>query len=179
MSHRLTTSACGLLVRCGKYECETLPQPMTPTRIRFVSPPSPTLDSASAAPAAALCPTNARRSMLFAVMTVSPGSDAATYSRGLAGGNGNRQERGIRVGKKRPPLSRLCPHYYYQSDESSFRGAGMATANLNDVLRRLARGMDAVMLDQDSDRQLVRRALAERDAAALQAIVHRHGAMVY
>src|SRR5262249_1945872 len=89
------------------------------------------------------------------------------------------REPGIRVGKKRPPLSGVCPHYYYQSDVSPFRGIGMATANLNDVLRRLARGMDAEMLDQDSDRQLVSRALAERDAAALQAIVHRHGAMVY
>src|SRR6267142_4554728 len=55
----------------------------------------------------------------------------------------------------------------------------MPTANLNGVLRRLARGMDAEMLGQESDRQLVERALAQRDAAALQAIVHRHGAMVY
>src|SRR6266853_4306695 len=55
----------------------------------------------------------------------------------------------------------------------------MPTANLNDVLRRLARGMDAELLGQESDRQLVERALAQRDAAALQAIVHRHGAMVY
>jgi RNA polymerase sigma factor (sigma-70 family) len=55
----------------------------------------------------------------------------------------------------------------------------MSTATLNEVLRRLARGMDAEMLGQESDRQLVERALAQRDAAALQAIVHRHGAMVY
>src|SRR5439155_19583681 len=34
-------------------------------------------------------------------------------------------------------------------------------------------------LGTESDRQLVERALAERGAAALQAIVHRHGAMVY
>jgi RNA polymerase sigma factor (sigma-70 family) len=52
-------------------------------------------------------------------------------------------------------------------------------ATLNDVLRRLARGMDAEMLGQESDRQLAERALADGDAAALQAIVHRHGAMVY
>jgi RNA polymerase sigma factor (sigma-70 family) len=55
----------------------------------------------------------------------------------------------------------------------------MSTATLIDVLRRLARGMDAELLGQESDRQLVERALAQRDAAALQAIVHRHGAMVY
>jgi RNA polymerase sigma factor (sigma-70 family) len=39
--------------------------------------------------------------------------------------------------------------------------------------------MDAVMLGQESDRQLVERALGQRDVVALQAIVHRHGAMVY
>src|SRR3984893_14974960 len=55
----------------------------------------------------------------------------------------------------------------------------MSSANLNDVLRRLARGMDAEMLGQESDRQLVERALGQRDVAALQAIVHRHGPMVY
>ena len=55
----------------------------------------------------------------------------------------------------------------------------MPTANFNDVLRRLARGMDAEILGQESDRQLVERALGQRDVAALQAIVHRHGAMVY
>jgi RNA polymerase sigma factor (sigma-70 family) len=55
----------------------------------------------------------------------------------------------------------------------------MSSATLIDVLRRLARGMDAELLGQESDRQLVERALAQRDAAALQAIVHRHGAMVY
>jgi RNA polymerase sigma factor (sigma-70 family) len=58
-------------------------------------------------------------------------------------------------------------------------GVCMATANLHDFLRRLARGMDAEMLGQESDRHLVERALGQRDAAALQAIVHRHGAMVY
>jgi RNA polymerase sigma factor (sigma-70 family) len=55
----------------------------------------------------------------------------------------------------------------------------MSTATLNDFLRRLARGMDAELLGKESDRQLVERALAQRDAAVLQAIVHRHGAMVY
>src|SRR5580692_6746040 len=55
----------------------------------------------------------------------------------------------------------------------------MTTANLNGFLLRLARGMDTEMLGQESDRQLVERALGQRDVAALQAIVHRHGAMVY
>src|SRR5438552_16446960 len=54
----------------------------------------------------------------------------------------------------------------------------MTAANIDGEHRRLARGMDAEMLGPESDRQLVERALA-RDAAALQAIVHRHGAMVY
>jgi RNA polymerase sigma factor (sigma-70 family) len=55
----------------------------------------------------------------------------------------------------------------------------MPTANLNGLLSRLARGMDAELLGQESDRQLVERVLGQRDGAALQAIVHRHGAMVY
>ena len=55
----------------------------------------------------------------------------------------------------------------------------MVAANLNDVLGRLARGMAAELLGQESDRQLVERALGQHDVAALQAIIHRHGAMVY
>src|SRR6516165_8064241 len=55
----------------------------------------------------------------------------------------------------------------------------MATANLSDFLRRLSRGMAAEMLAEDSDRQLVNRMLAERDEAAFEAVVHRHGPMVY
>jgi RNA polymerase sigma factor (sigma-70 family) len=55
----------------------------------------------------------------------------------------------------------------------------MARANLSDFFRRLTRGMAAEMLADHSDRQLVERALAERDQAAFQAIVLRHGPMVY
>src|SRR6516165_9873352 len=55
----------------------------------------------------------------------------------------------------------------------------MATANLSDFLRRLSRGMAAEMLAEDSDRQLVNRMLAERDEAAFEAVVHRHGPMVF
>jgi RNA polymerase sigma factor (sigma-70 family) len=55
----------------------------------------------------------------------------------------------------------------------------MAAANLNDFLRRLTRGMAAGMLGDNSDRHLVERALAARDEAAFEAIVHRHGPMVY
>jgi RNA polymerase sigma factor (sigma-70 family) len=55
----------------------------------------------------------------------------------------------------------------------------MATANLSALLRDLTRGMAAQMLVGDSDHQLVERALARHDDAALQAIVHRHGPMVY
>jgi RNA polymerase sigma factor (sigma-70 family) len=55
----------------------------------------------------------------------------------------------------------------------------MATTNLSDFFRRLTRGMAAETLDDHSDRQLVERALAGRDEAAFQAIVQRHGPMVY
>jgi RNA polymerase sigma factor (sigma-70 family) len=55
----------------------------------------------------------------------------------------------------------------------------MATANLSDFVRRLARGMAAGALGDHSDGQLVDRALAGRDEAAFQAIVDRHGPMVY
>jgi RNA polymerase sigma factor (sigma-70 family) len=55
----------------------------------------------------------------------------------------------------------------------------MARANLSGFLRRLTRGMAAEMLHDESDRQLVERALAGREEAAFGAIVHRHGAMVY
>jgi RNA polymerase sigma factor (sigma-70 family) len=55
----------------------------------------------------------------------------------------------------------------------------MATANLNDFFRRLMRGMAAETLGDHSDRQLVEQALARRDEAAFQTIVHRHGGMVY
>jgi RNA polymerase sigma factor (sigma-70 family) len=55
---------------------------------------------------------------------------------------------------------------------------GMATARLSDFFRRLARGMTARTLEDYSDRQLVERALERHDQAALEAIVHRHSAMV-
>jgi RNA polymerase sigma factor (sigma-70 family) len=53
------------------------------------------------------------------------------------------------------------------------------TANLSDFFRRLTRGMAALTSNDATDRQLVERALAHQDEAALQAIVYRHGAMVY
>lgn len=55
----------------------------------------------------------------------------------------------------------------------------MATANLNNFLHRLCRGMAVELLGDQNDRQLVERALAQPNGVALQAIVHRHGAMVY
>jgi RNA polymerase sigma factor (sigma-70 family) len=55
----------------------------------------------------------------------------------------------------------------------------MATATLNDFLRRLTRELAAETLGDQSDRQLVERALAGREEALFQAIVQRHGAMVY
>src|SRR5262245_58170327 len=55
----------------------------------------------------------------------------------------------------------------------------MATTNLNAFLRRLTRGMIAETLADQSDRQLVELFLAGRDGAAFEAIVRRHGPMVY
>jgi RNA polymerase sigma factor (sigma-70 family) len=55
----------------------------------------------------------------------------------------------------------------------------MATANVSDFLRRLMRGMVAETLADQSDRQLVERFLAGRGEAVFEAIVRRHGAMVY
>src|SRR5262245_66135461 len=55
----------------------------------------------------------------------------------------------------------------------------MVTAHLSDFLRRLTCGMAAERLRDHSDRQLVETALAGRDEAAFQAVVHRHGPMVY
>lgn len=55
----------------------------------------------------------------------------------------------------------------------------MATASLNDFFRRLTRGMASETLRRHGDCQLIERALAGHDESALQAIVHRHGPMVY
>ena len=55
----------------------------------------------------------------------------------------------------------------------------MTPANVSDFLRRLARGMAAETLAHESDRQLVGRFLDERDQAAFEALVRRHGPMVY
>src|SRR6516225_3760837 len=59
------------------------------------------------------------------------------------------------------------------------RKAGMATANVSDFLRRLTRGMVAETLADQSDRQLVEQFLAGRGEAVFEAILRRHGAMVY
>ena len=55
----------------------------------------------------------------------------------------------------------------------------MATANVSDFLRRLTRGMVAETLADQSDRQLVEQFLDGHDEAVFEAIVRRHGAMVY
>src|SRR5262245_25992467 len=55
----------------------------------------------------------------------------------------------------------------------------MAMANLNGFLRQLTRKMAAEMLAEQSDRQLVEKALAGSDEAIFEAIMQRHGAMVY
>jgi RNA polymerase sigma factor (sigma-70 family) len=55
----------------------------------------------------------------------------------------------------------------------------MATANVSAFLRRLKRGMVAETLADQSDRQLVEQFLNRHDEAVFEAIVRRHGAMVY
>jgi RNA polymerase sigma factor (sigma-70 family) len=55
----------------------------------------------------------------------------------------------------------------------------MGTAHANDFFRHLTRGLAAEPQGEDSDRRLVERALAGRDELAFQAIVRRHGPMVY
>src|SRR5262249_23645362 len=55
----------------------------------------------------------------------------------------------------------------------------MALANVSEFLRHLARDLAAPTLSELCDEQLVERALAGRDEAAFQAILQRHGAMVY
>src|SRR5262245_42928152 len=55
----------------------------------------------------------------------------------------------------------------------------MATARGSSLLRRLTRGMAAETLRDQSDGRLVERLLAERDEAAFEAIVRRHGPMVF
>jgi RNA polymerase sigma factor (sigma-70 family) len=55
----------------------------------------------------------------------------------------------------------------------------MATARMNGFLRRLTRGMAAEALAGQDDRRLVERLLAGPDEAAFEALVRRHGPMVY
>ena len=55
----------------------------------------------------------------------------------------------------------------------------MARAKLSTFLRRLTRGMVAETLADQSDRELVERFFAGQDAAVFEAIVRRHGPMVY
>ncbi len=55
----------------------------------------------------------------------------------------------------------------------------MATTKLSHFLRTLTRGMAAEVLEDQSDRELVARFLARQDEAAFEALVRRHGPMVY
>jgi RNA polymerase sigma factor (sigma-70 family) len=55
----------------------------------------------------------------------------------------------------------------------------MATAQMSRFLRRLTRGMAAETLGELSDRQLLERLLAAQDEAVFEALVRRHGPMVY
>jgi RNA polymerase sigma factor (sigma-70 family) len=55
----------------------------------------------------------------------------------------------------------------------------MATAQMNLFLRRLTRGMAAETVGELTDRQLLERLLAAHDEAVFEALVRRHGPMVY
>src|SRR5262245_47307458 len=55
----------------------------------------------------------------------------------------------------------------------------MATASMSAFLRRLTRGMAAETLQDQDDRQLVERLVAGRDEPAFEALVRRHGPMVF
>jgi DNA-directed RNA polymerase specialized sigma24 family protein len=55
----------------------------------------------------------------------------------------------------------------------------MATANASAFLRRLTQGMVAETLADQSDRQLVEQFRDGRGEAVFEAIVRRHGPMVY
>lgn len=55
----------------------------------------------------------------------------------------------------------------------------MARVSLSTFLKQLAQGMAAETLNEQTDRQLVEQFLARREEAAFEAIVRRHGAMVY
>src|SRR5260370_36435438 len=68
---------------------------------------------------------------------------------------------------------------YFQKEWDMHERVGMATPHLSAFLRRLTRGMAAQTLDDQSDRQLVEKLLLERDDAVFEALVRRHGPMVY
>jgi len=55
----------------------------------------------------------------------------------------------------------------------------MATPQMNLFLRRLTRGMAAETVGELTDRQLLERLLAAQDEAVFEALVRRHGPMVY
>jgi len=55
----------------------------------------------------------------------------------------------------------------------------MATAKVSKFLRRLTRGMAAELLGAQTDRQLVEQLLVAHNETAFEALVRRHGPMVY
>ena len=59
------------------------------------------------------------------------------------------------------------------------RGTGMSTTGVDAFIHRLARGLAAEGLAGQSDRQLVERLLASAEEVVFEALVRRHGSMVY
>jgi RNA polymerase sigma factor (sigma-70 family) len=68
---------------------------------------------------------------------------------------------------------------YFQKEWDMHERVDMAAPHLSAFLRRLTRGMAAQTLADQSDRQLVEQLLLGRDDAAFEALVRRHGPMVY
>src|SRR5205823_2562634 len=65
------------------------------------------------------------------------------------------------------------------SERDTHGRADMATTKLSHFLRSLTRGMDAETLMDRSDRELVERFLIAGEDVVFDALVRRHGPMVY
>src|SRR5262245_20543643 len=73
----------------------------------------------------------------------------------------------------------VLPRNYFTGEQAPGSRTGMATASMSTFLRRLTRGMAAETFRDQSDRQLAERLLAGREEVVFEAIVRRHGPMVY
>src|SRR5262249_14743239 len=97
---------------------------------------------------------------------------------------------GLRLGKRRPgsslralrssnswALSLRSGNYF--AEGVVVRGTDVAATHLSTFIRQLTSGMAAETLADQSDQQLVAQLLAGRAEAVFEALVRRHGPMVY